>query len=362
MIFGIPNELSELKDIPEMRVGLSPMGVQELVHFGAQVYVESNAGEAAGFTDQNYTEAGATVVYSKEEAYRRSEMILKVRRPQKEEFSYIKEGQIISGFMHLITSSKEFRAVVKEKNITLIGYEIIQKENGTLPLVIPMSEIAGKLAVQIAGRLLESREGGRGILLGGIAGIPPAEVVIIGAGTLGAHAARSFAGIGASVYVLDIDREKLDKIACQAGGMKITTMFSTQHNIEKLAKFADVIIGAVLVPRKRSPVLITREMVRTIQKGSVLIDFSIDEGGCFETSKLDPSGRFVYKVEEVIHFCMPNATTLVARTATHTLTAGAIPYLREITQQGLEKALVENRALFNGVYAEKGAIRKEFVR
>ena len=203
MIFGVPKELSEYKDTLEKRVGLSPMGAQELIHYGATIYVESKAGEGSGFTDENYMKAGATIVFSKEEAYRRADIVLKVRRPQPDEYSFINDGAVILGFMHLITSPKEFIDIVKEKKITLIGYEIIQRDDGTLPLVIPMSEIAGKLAVQIAGRLLESREGGRGILLGGISGIPSAEVVIIGGGALGRNAARSFAGIGANVYVLD---------------------------------------------------------------------------------------------------------------------------------------------------------------
>ncbi len=361
MIFGVPKELSEGKDTPEMRVGISPMGAQELIHHGATVYVESKAGEGAGFTDENYIKAGANIVYSKEEAYRRADVVLKVRRPQPEEFSFINDGQVITGFMHLITSPREFIEIVKEKKITLIGYEIIQKDDGTLPIVIPMSEIAGKLSVQIAARLLESREGGRGILLGGIAGIPPAEVIVLGGGTLGCSAARSFSGIGANVYALDLDREKLDRLTLHAGGTRITTMFSTRHNIEKLVKFADVLIGAVQVPRKRAPILITKEMVKTMRRGSVFIDFSIDQGGCSETSKIAPLGKFVYTVDNVIHFCMPNATTLVARTATHTLTAGAIPFLRIIIELGIERALRENSALARGIYAEKGEIRKEFL-
>lgn len=361
MIFGVPNELSEVKYTTEMRVGISPMGVQELVHHGAAVYVETKAGEGAGFTDENYVKCGANIVYSKEEAYRRADVVLKVRRPQPEEFSFIKDGQVICGFMHLITAPREFIEMVKEKKITLIGYEIIQRDDGNLPIVIPMSEVAGKLSVQIAARLLESREGGRGILLGGIPGIPPAEVVILGAGTLGSSAARSFAGIGANVYVLDIHREKLDKLALYTGGMKITTLFYARHNIEKLVKFADVLIGAVQVPRKRTPILITKEMVKTMQSGAVFIDFSIDQGGCSETSKLAPLGQFVYTVDDVIHFCMANATTLVARTATHTLTAGIIPYLRMMMESGIEGALSGTSDLARGVYAEKGKIRKEFL-
>lgn len=361
MIFGIPDELSTFKDIPEFRVGLSPMGVQDLVHYGAQVFVESKAGDGAGFKDEDYLKAGGKIVFSKEEAYRRADMVLKVRRPQPEEYSFIKDKQIIMGYMHLVTSPKEFVQVIGEKRLTIVGYETIQKEDGSLPMVIPMSDIAGKLAVQIAGRLLESQSGGRGILLGGIPGIPPAEVVILGSGSLGRIAARTFAGVGANVYVLDIDRGNLEKLAQQTSGMRITTMFATQHNLKKLVRFADVLIGAVLVPRKLTPVLVTKEMVKTMRSGSVIIDFSIDQGGCVETSKIAPSGKFIYKVDNVIHFCMPNATTLVSRTATHVLTSCISPYLKSIIEMGFDKALKANPDLARGVNAENGVVKKEFL-
>jgi alanine dehydrogenase len=361
MIFGVPKELPLFKNSDEYRVGLSPMGAQELIAHGAKVYVESKAGEKAGFSDQEYEKAGATIVYSSEEAYRRADVVLKVRRPQQEEYSLIKEGQTIMGFIHLITARKELINIIKEKKITLVGYEIIQRDDGRLPVVIPMSEMAGKLSVQIAGRLLESPHGGRGILLGGIPGIPPAEVIILGAGTLGCNAAKSFAGIGANVYVLDVNRDRLDDIACHSTCLTITTMFATQHNIHKLVKFADVIIGAVLVPGKRAPILIKKEMVKTMRRGSVILDFSIDQGGCSETSKISPSGEFIYTVDNVIHFCMPNATTLVARTATHTITSSIYPYLKIITGLGIDRALKENRDLNRGIYAENGEIRKEYL-
>lgn len=361
MIFGIPKEVSPFKDTPECRAGLSPMGVLELTHFGARIYIESKAGEGAGFSDDSYEKAGGTIVYSKEEAYRRADVVLKVRRPAPEEYSFIKEGQAIMGFMHLVTAPKDFIQTVEEKKITIIGYEIIQKDDGRLPMVIPMSDIAGKLAVQIAARLLESRGFGRGILLGGVPGIPPAEVVILGAGTLGRNAARAFAGIGANVYALDIDRDRLDRLYYHTTGMKITTMFYTRHNIEKLVKFADVLIGAVQVPRKRTPILVTREMVKNMRKSSVIIDFSIDQGGCVETSCISPCGKFIYTDEDVIHFCMPNATTLVSRTATHVITASLIPYLRIINKSGFEQSIRENKDLARGIYAEKGETRKEFL-
>lgn len=361
MIFGVPKEVPPFKETDEYRVGLSPMGAQELILCGAKVYVESGAGVGAGFSDADYEKAGATVVFSKEEAYRRAEVVLKVRRPQQAEYPLIKEGQIIMGFIHLITARKEFLKLITDKKITLVGYEIVQKEDGRLPIVIPFSEMAGKLSVQIAGRLLESPHGGRGILLGGVPGIPPAEVIILGGGTLGCNAARTFAGIGANVYVLDVEREKLDHLACHTSGMKVTTMFATRHNIEKIVKFADVVIGAVLVPGKRAPTLVTKEMVKTMRKGSVIIDFSIDQGGCVETAKISPSGKFIYKVDGVVHFCMPNATTLVARTATHALTSSSFPYLKAMTELGFDAALRENHDLVNGIYVQGGEVRKEFL-
>jgi alanine dehydrogenase len=361
MIFGVPKEVPPFKDTEEYRVGLSPMGAQELILRGAQVYVESKAGEGAGFSDGEYEQAGATIVYSKEEAYRRAEVVLKVRRPQQDEYPLIKEGQVIMGFIHLITARKEFIKTIEDKEITLIGYEIVRKEDGRLPIVIPMSEMAGKLSVQIAGRLLESPGGGRGILLGGIPGIPPAEVVILGGGTLGCNAAKSFGGIGADVFVLDVNRDKLDHLACQTSNMKITTMFATRHNIEKLVKFADVLIGAVLVPGKRSPVLVTKEMVKTMRRGAVIVDFSIDQGGCIETAKITPTGKFIYTVDGVIHFCMPNTTTLIARTASHALTSSIFPYLRMITELGFERTLEADHEFATGIYADKGDIKKEFL-
>lgn len=360
MIFGIPREIPPFKNTPECRVGLSPMAAKELILHGAQFYVESKAGEEAGFSDDDYTEAGATVVYTKDEAYRRADVVLKVRRPQQGEYQCIGEGQVIMGFIHMVTARKEFSRIIEEKDLTLIGYEIIQDASGRLPVIIPMSEMAGKLAVQIAGRLLESPNGGRGILLGGIVGIPPAEVVILGAGTLGRHAARAFSQLGANVYLLDILRDRLDDIVSQFPGSRITTMFSTKHNIEKLLKFADVVIGAVLEPGRRSPVLITEEMVKSMRRGAVLLDFSIDQGGCSETSKIAPSGKFIYTMHDVIHFCMPNATTLVARTATHTISSAIYPFLKLITEKGLDTALKTSIALKNGLYAEHGVIKKEY--
>lgn len=361
MIFGIPKEVPLFKKIPEYRVGLSPMGVKELTELGAKIYVESKAGEGAGFSDEDYEKAGASIVYSKEEAYKRADVILKVRIPQEMEYKYIGEGKVLTGFFHLVTAPKELIKILKENKNTVIGYEIIQQDDGKLPVVIPMSEMAGRLAVQLAGRLLESEAGGRGILLSGIPGIPPAEVVILGAGTLGHSAARSFSNIGANVYIVDINHDKLRNIAKHME-YRVNTLFATKYNIEKLVKFADVLIGAVLVPGKRTPVLVSEKMVKSMRDGAVILDFSIDQGGCVETAKVSPCGTFIYKLHGVIHFCMPNATTLVARTATHALTGAILPYLKYMVEAGVDIALNECPDLRRGIYVYKGNVKEEYTR
>lgn len=358
MIFGIPKELSQFRDIPESRVGLCPPGVKELALLGARVYVESRAGEKAGFSDAEYEAAGGTIVYSKEEIYGRSDIVLKVRIPQPEEYSLIKDHQAVMGFIHMVTAPDEFIRTAGQKKITVIGYEEIRKEDNRLPILIPMSEVAGKLAVQIAGRLLESDGKGRGILLGGIPGIPPAKVVILGAGTLGFNAAVSFAAIGANVKILDIDRDRLEALPAYTSGMKITTLFSNRMTIEKLLPSTDVLIGAVSISGGRTPFLVTKEMVASMPPGAVILDFSIDQGGCVETAKISPAGKFIYSIENVIHFCMPNATTLVARTASQVLTMALIPYLKIIAELGFEQAVHGIPDLRNGICCEQGFLKR----
>lgn len=360
MTFGIPKELPLYAGIPEYRVALSPMGVKELTLLNAKVYVENNAGEGAGFSNIEYERADATIVYSKEEVYKRADIVVKVRAPQAEEYKYIKEEQILMGFFHLITAPKEFIKILTDRKTTVIGYEIIQKGDGKQPIIQPMSSIAGKLSVQIAGRLLESPSGGRGILLEGIPGIPSAEVVILGAGILGQTAAKCFSNIGANVYVLDLYREKFEEIA-QHFEHPITTLFATHYNINKVIKFADVLIGAVAVPGQRTPILVTKEMVKSMKKNAVIMDFSINQGGCVETSRISPTGEFIYTVDNVIHFCMPNIPTLVARTATHTLTSSLIPYLKFLIKEGLEKTLADYPEVKHGIYIDKGKIVKEYL-
>ncbi len=354
---GIPKSKRE-GNIYEKRIPLSPSACKELIELGAEIYLESKGGEDSGFKDEEYMEKGVKIVYSKEEVFLRSDIIVGINQPFESELPLLKENHVIFGFLHLAVKSKTIYDAFVEKKITSLGYEVIQEEEGTLPILRVSSEIAGKLAPQIAGRLLETERGGIGILLGGIPGVPPADVVIIGAGTLGTYAARSFLGLGASVYMLDISKKKLEKVDEIFGG-KAVTAIATKENIEKFVKFADVLILSVLVPGERAPKIVTREMVKSMRPGSVILDFSIDQGGACETSRLTPTESFVYKENGVIHFCVPNVPTLVARTASHALSNAILPYLKEVVKNGIDY-IKENKALWNGCYTFKGRFTKKY--
>ncbi len=358
MRFGIPKEVQS-KAREERRVGLSPAGVAELVRAGGEVFVETGAGEGAGFSDEEYRAVGAQIVYTPEEAYRRADVVVKIQVPKEHELSFVRPNSTIMGFLHLAVASQEILDTFIQKEVTAIGYEVIQRPDGTLPVLKPMSMIAGRMAVQIAGRLLEvHQKGGRGILLGSIPGLPPAEVIIVGAGNLGLHAADSFIGVGARVILVDRDPEKLERATHLFNG-KITTMLYSDHALKKLVKFADVVVLAVLVPGERAPILITRDMVKTMKPGSVILDFSIDQGGAAETSRLTPTEDQIYKVDGVIHFAVPNVPSWVARTSTHALTNALLPYLLELVGQDLPTALLKYEDLRRGVYIYKGQIVKE---
>ncbi len=353
MIVGVPKERPVLKGVEEKRVSLSPAGARELVDLGADVFVASSAGAGAGFTDDEYRSAGARIAYTNEEVIRRADVVVKVLKPASEEWPLFNEGSLLMAFLNLAVAPKEFIRVLLEKRITAIGYEVVQEADGGLPILRGSSEIAGKMAVQIAGRLLESTSGGRGILLGGIPGIPPADVVILGGGTIGYYAARSFRGIGASVYILDSDPKRLMELDQLFQG-KVVTALATKTNIEKYVAFADVLIGAVLVAGQRAPVLVTEEMVRRMAPGSLIIDFAINQGGCVETSTLAPSEEFLFTSHGVIHFCAPNVPAMVARTSSRWLTNALLPYLRETVVSGVQPALCQDTALRRGVYTFRG--------
>jgi len=354
MNIGIPKERRDL----ELRVGLTPYGVDLLTRAGHTCYVEHEAGVGAGFADDDYERAGAHIVYSGEEVYGRADLVLKVLRPTPEELDWLREGQIITGFLHLAAARPRTLKTLLEKRITAIAYETIQEDDGSLPVLKTMSEVAGRMAPHLAATFLQSNYGGRGILLGGVPGIPPANVVILGAGVLGSCAARAFYGSGADVHVLDHTLEKLYRIDEQFQG-HVPTMVSHPFNVARVVRFADVLVCAILTPGARVPIIVTREMVRSMKKGAVILDFDIDQGGCVETARPTTLRDPVYVEEGVVHFCVPNVPGAVPRTATHAFNNAVWAHLRRVAEVGLEQALTELPALARGIATRDGRIVSE---
>jgi alanine dehydrogenase len=333
MNIGIPKERRPF----EFRVGLSPAGAEILCQSGHAVFVEHEAGAGAGFSDTKYQEAGATLVYSSEEVFGRADLVLKVARPLQEEIDRLRPGSMLAGFLHLASARQDKIEGLLNKRITSIAFEQIQAPDGSLPVLRPFSQIGGAMAAQIAARLLQNNWGGKGILMGGVPGVPPAEAVVLGAGVVGSYAAQMFVGMGAHVTVIDRDLDALqglwDRFSC------ITTLHSTKRNIERSVAFADVLVGAVLNPGERAPILVTRQMVQSMKPRSVIMDISIDEGGCVETSRPTTHEHPVYIEEGILHYCVPNIPGAVARTATHAFVNSAMPYISEIAANGLDAVL-----------------------
>ena len=333
MNIGIPRERRPF----EFRVGLSPAGAEMLCQSGHAVFVEHEAGNGAGFTDTNYQAAGATLVYSTEEVLGRADLVLKVARPLQEEIDWLRPGSMLAGFLHLASARQNKIEGLLEKKITSIAFEQIQAADGSLPVLRPFSQIGGAMAAQIAARLLQNNWGGKGILMGGVPGVAPAEVVVLGAGVVGSYATQMFVGMGAHVTVIDRDLSALqrvwDRFSC------VTTLLSTKRNIERSVAFADVLVGAVLNPAQRAPVLVTRQMVQSMKPRSVIMDISIDEGGCVETSRPTTHEHPTYIEEGIVHYCVPNMPGAVARTATHAFVNSAMPYIMDIATNGLEAVL-----------------------
>ena len=351
MIIGIPKE----RRPNEYRVGLSPAGVQMLCDSGHTCFVEHEAGRGAGFRDIKYENAGASIAFSPEEVFGRADLTLKLARPTQDEIEWLRPDSAFASFLHLASARQDKLELLIEKKITAIAYEQIQEEDGTRPVLRPLSQIGGAMAAQTAARLLQNKWGGRGILLGMIPGVPPAEIVILGAGVVGTYAARAFQGFGAHVTVLDNNMEALRRISEYLRG--VVTMVSTPYNIKRAAAYADVMIGAVLVPGERSPVLVTREMVRGMKPRSVILDVSIDQGGCFETSRPTTHDNPVYIEEEVTHYCVPNLSGVVARTATHAFVNAAIPYILELANRGINQAIEDIPAIERAASAHLGKVR-----
>lgn len=350
MNIGIPKERRPF----ESRVGLSPAGVEILTQHGHQVYVEHEAGLGAGFDDREFETAGARLVYSPEEVFMRADLLLKVARPLKEELDWLRPNMTIAGLLHLAAAREDKAQVLLEKKITAIAYEQIELADGSLPVLRPFSQIGGKMTASIAARLLQNNWGGKGMLLGGIPGVPPAEVVILGGGVVGMCATQVFLGLGAHVTVIDRDMDVLQKVFSRFPN--VVTMISTKRNIERATAYADVVVGAVLHSGERTPILITRDMVRAMKQRSVFIDVSIDQGGCAETSRPTTHEHPTYVEEGVIHYCVPNMPGVVARTATHSFVNAAMPYIVQIANLGPEEAIRQNPAIEKAVNTRAGEL------
>ncbi|MBI5934698.1 MAG: alanine dehydrogenase [Chloroflexi bacterium] len=350
MNIGIPKERRPF----EYRVGLSPAGVEILSQMGNHVWVEHDAGVGAGFSDREYEKAGARLVYSGEEVYGRADLLLKVARPLKEELDWLLPGGAVAGMLHLASARQDKLDVLLEKQITSIAYEQIALADGSRPVLRPFSQMCGAMAASIAARCLQNNWGGKGILLGGMPGVPPAEVAILGGGIVGTYAAQTFVGLGAHVIVLDRDLTALQRIVDRFPG--VSTMISTRRNIERVASFVDVLVGAALVPGERTPLLVPREVVRTMKPRSVIVDVDIDEGGSIETARPTTHDQPSYVEEGVIHYCVPNIPGVVARTCTHSFVNAAMPFIMEMAEKGVETAIDENPAIEIAVNTRGGKL------
>jgi alanine dehydrogenase len=352
---GVPREVAN----EERRVALAPSGVATLVANGHEVFVEQGAGVLAHFADSEYMEAGAQIVATPEDLYSRCELIVKVGRPTEEELRFLQENQVLISALHLGSTTPQFLHRLMELGITGIGFEFIRDSDGTLPIVRMMHEIMGSMAVQIAARYLESNEGGKGVMLGGISGVPPATVVIIGAGVVGEWAARTALGFGAHVVVLDTDLGALRSIEHYLD-RRVTTAMASVEYIRKAVRSADVVIGAKMSDGQRAPILVTEDMVAEMQPGSVIVDTMIDQGGCIETSRPTTHSNPIFRKYDVIHYCVPNMPSNAARTATYALNNVLVPYLIDIGESGsIHEALWRNVGLRNGTYVYRRHLTKK---
>ncbi len=350
MIIGI---LKETK-VQENRVAMTPEGVEIITHHGHTVLVESRAGVGSGFEDTEYIEHGAEIVGAPQEIYGRAEMILRVKEPQPAEYTLLREGQIYFAYLHLAASAEITRMFIERKTVS-IAYETIQKADGSLPLLIPMSEIAGQMAVQEAAKYLEMAQGGYGVLLGGVPGVDPAIVVIIGGGKVGINAAKRACGLGAKVYILDINLNRLRYLSDVMPKNCFTLMYSPA-TLRQLVKKADVVVGAVLIPGSPTPKLVTHEMVKTMKAGAVLIDVSIDQGGCFETSHETTHAKPTYVLDGVVHYAVSNMPGAVPKTSTIALTNATLPYVLQIADKGWKQAMRENHDIKRGANIINGQV------
>ncbi|HXC61547.1 MAG TPA: alanine dehydrogenase [Nitrospiria bacterium] len=350
MIIGVSREIMD----QEFRVALTPEGVKALVGAGHQVLVERGAGAGSGFLDRGYREAGAKIVGSHAAVFKKAEMIVKVKQPLLSEYTLLQRGQILFTFLHLATNRRLIDVLVR-REVKAVAYETIEREDGFLPILKPMSEIAGRMSVLIGAFYLQKTFGGSGILISGIPEVEGAKVVILGAGTAGSNALQMAVGLGARVIVLDRDEKRVRQLR-GVYGEHVIGLVATQENIEAAILDADLSIGAVLLSGSRAPRLVSRKIVSRMKKGSVIVDISVDQGGCFETSRPTTHSHPVYEVKGVLHYCVANIPSVVPRTATLALTNATLPFMIEIANRGLEKAKAANPALAKGINIYDGKI------
>ncbi|MGD9357893.1 MAG: alanine dehydrogenase [Desulfobacterales bacterium] len=355
MIIGI---LKEIKT-EENRVSMTPAGVEVMVQNGHTLLIEKDAGKGSGFEDEEYKNAGAELVATAQEIFERAEMVMHVKEPLPAEYDLIREDQIVFTYLHLAAAEELTHALIKSKSIN-IAYETIQKAGGSLPLLTPMSEVAGRMATQQGAKYLEMAQGGHGVLLGGVPGVDPGTVVVIGGGVVGVNAAKMACGLGAKVYILDMNLDRLRYLSDVMPANCIPLMASPATT-RKLVKEADVVIGAVLVAGAKAPKLVTREMLKTMQKGSVLVDVAIDQGGCFETSRATTHSDPIFEVEGIVHYCVANMPGAVAKTSTIALTNATLPYAVQIANKGWQHAMRDNPEIKLGANVMKGKVTYQAV-
>jgi alanine dehydrogenase len=353
MLLGVPKEIKD----NEFRVGMTPAAVYELTHHGHPVMVEKDAGLGSGLSDEEYRQAGATIVETADTIFARADMIVKVKEPQANERKMLRPGQILFTYLHLAPDLPQTKDLIASRAVC-IAYETVTSSTGGLPLLTPMSEVAGRLAPQVGAHALEKAAGGRGVLLGGVPGAPAADVIIIGGGVSGANAATVALGMGAQVTILDRSLDVLRRLSAQFEG-RVRTIFSTRAAIAEHVKKADLVIGAVLVPGAAAPKLITREMLRTMKPGAVIVDIAIDQGGCAETSKATTHSNPTYVVDGVVHYCVANMPGAVARTSTFALNNATLPFTLALADKGWRKALAEDLHLRAGLNVCEGQLTCE---
>lgn len=350
MLIGVPKEIK----ISENRVGMTEAGVRQLVKEGHALYVEKDAGVGSGISNSQYEKAGATLLDTKAEVYAKADMIVKVKEPLPDEFELLKENQILYTYLHLAAEPKLTR-VLCERKVKAVAYETIQLADGSLPLLTPMSEVAGRMATQIGAFYLQRDHGGKGILLGGVTGVKPGNVTIIGGGIVGTNAAKMAVGLGARVTILDVNLSRLEYLDDIFQG-RVVTLHSNAQSIEQSVLESDLLIGGVLITGHKAPTLVSRQMVSAMQKGSVVVDVAVDQGGCIETCRPTSHANPTYEVDGVIHYCVPNIPGVVSRTSTYALTNVTLKYASMLAAMGVEDAIAKDAALFQGLNVYDGAV------